>query len=440
MNLENTKTLKALFLPGGILLLCTVGALQGGWIAITRPAVDSYYLAVFIAGILLAWRFRSSRILLTFLVLLLSHRAMEFFSLGRTATVGPGRVAMESVAFLLPLNFMAISLARERGVTVSAAAPRLMLIFLQSVFVAVICRPGVSSSPKILHAALLGENLFRWTRIPQPALLLFVIALAALLGRFLLYGKAVDCGLFWSLASAFCSLQSGGIGRRASAYFATSGLILIGSIIETSYVLAYHDELTGLPARRAFNEAVLRLQHPYSVAMVDIDHFKRFNDSFGHGAGDQVLRMVAARLARVRGGGNAFRVGGEEFCILFPEKSAPEAAPYLEMLRQAVEESAFRLRGVPERRNAARGPDRRVATRGSRAQRSTTPLLLEKRLAEDVSVTVSIGLAESGARTAEVERIIQAADKALYRAKKAGRNRLEVSGKGSARRARRSIA
>ena len=66
--------------------------------------------------------------------------------------------------------------------------------------------------------------------------------------------------------------------------------------------MVYQDELTALPARRAFNDAVLHLQNNYTVAVVDIDHFKKFNDNYGHDIGDQVLRMVAGKLARVSGG------------------------------------------------------------------------------------------------------------------------------------------
>ena len=117
--------------------------------------------------------------------------------------------------------------------------------------------------------------------------------------------------------------------------------------------LAYHDELTSLPARRAFNDALLRLQKPYAVAVVDIDHFKKFNDSYGHETGDQVLRMVAGKLAGITGGGRAYRVGGEEFSILFPGKTAKDALPHLELLRSVIEVSTFRVRAGQERRRAS---------------------------------------------------------------------------------------
>ena len=65
----------------------------------------------------------------------------------------------------------------------------------------------------------------------------------------------------------------------------------------------------------------------YVLAMADVDHFKSFNDTHGHDTGDQVLKLVAARLAQVKGGGRAFRYGGEEFTVLFPDRTLDEALP-----------------------------------------------------------------------------------------------------------------
>src|SRR5437879_6962780 len=109
--------------------------------------------------------------------------------------------------------------------------------------------------------------------------------------------------------------------------------------------MAYQDGLTGLPGRRAFAEALLRLGGQYSVAMVDVDHFKRFNDTYGHDVGDQVLKMVAARLGGVGGGGASYRYGGEEFAVLFPGKAAAQAEPAMEEVRQRIERSTFTVRG-----------------------------------------------------------------------------------------------
>jgi diguanylate cyclase (GGDEF)-like protein len=248
---------------------------------------------------------------------------------------------------------------------------------------------------------------------------------AVLLYRFLVYRKPVESGLLWSLTAAFLSLQAGGLGRVASAFLATGGLILAGSIVENSYALAYRDELTELPSRRAFNDALLGLEDTYTIAMVDVDHFKKFNDTYGHETGDQVLRMVAAKLARVSGGGQAFRVGGEEFSILFPGKSTKEVLPHLEMLRTEIETGAFRARASKDRRHAPLpGHDRRKSGRRKTARRQRNAV---QSLPRELSVTVSMGVAEPS-NAQEVQHVIQAADKALYRAKQAGRNRVEAAG------------
>jgi diguanylate cyclase (GGDEF)-like protein len=442
LDLGIKGTLKSLFVPGGILLLAAVALLQGGVLPISAVAVDFYYYAVFGAGILLAWRFHSSRVLFALVILLLAHRAIEFFSVGRVASLGPGRIAFETIAFLLPINFIVLSLVRERGLAIPAITPRLVLLFLESVLVAILCRPGETTSPTLLHAAFLNRSLFHWTRIPQLALLVFAVAFGVLLVRLWLYRKPLESGLLWSLAATFLGLQANSVDRIAIAYWATAGLLLIASIIENSYVLAYHDELTSLPARRAFNEALLRLEASYSIAIVDIDHFKSFNDTYGHDTGDQVLSMVAARLASVGGGGQAFRVGGEEFSILFAGKSVKEVVPHLDSLRTLIEESRFRVRSTSERRSAPRGAGRRIEDKKSTTRRSRLRNIPEESPLSGLSVTVSIGVAEPSPKTREVEQVIQAADKALYRAKKAGRNRVETASETRSRtsRLKRNIA
>jgi diguanylate cyclase (GGDEF)-like protein len=421
LDVWNKRTLKSLAFPGGLLLLGAVILLETGFVPLSASVIDFYYYAVFLTGVLLALRFHSSRVLFALIILLLAHRSIEFFAAGNVGSAGPGRIAFEAIAFLLPVNFVILSVIRERGLVLPSIAFQFSLLFVEAVFVAIICRPGQTIGPAFFHSVFQGRDLFRWTIIPPPALLAFASAFAILLTRFMLYRKPVESGLFWSLAATFLGLQAGGLGRSSRAYIATGGLILVSSIIENSYHLAYHDELTALPARRAFNEALLGLQETYVVAAVDIDHFKNFNDTFGHDTGDEVLRMVASRLAGVTGGGQAFRVGGEEFSILFPGKSLPETLPHLESLRADIEASTFRARSVVERRVTPRGPDRRNVRRKNIRPR-TAPSQNDR-----LSVTVSIGAAVPTVRMQLVEEVIKAADKALYRAKQSGRNRVEVA-------------
>ncbi|MFB3154077.1 MAG: GGDEF domain-containing protein, partial [Candidatus Acidiferrales bacterium] len=128
---------------------------------------------------------------------------------------------------------------------------------------------------------------------------------------------------------------------------------------------------------------------------------------YGHDVGDQVLRMVAAKLAEVGGGGRAFRYGGEEFTILFPGRAVDESLPYLERIRKAVEETRFAVRGPGRPR---RKPKKARPNRQSR---------------REASITVSIGVAERDQHNARPEQVLKAADRALYTAKRAGRNRIE---------------
>jgi diguanylate cyclase (GGDEF)-like protein len=160
---------------------------------------------------------------------------------------------------------------------------------------------------------------------------------------------------------------------------------------------ARHDTLTGLANRLRLSEdleilrgRVERYGHSYCFALFDIDDFKGFNDGSGHAAGDDVLRSVSAALQReIRTGDAVYRYGGEEFLVLLPEQAIESATLAAERLRAAVE--ALR---IPH-------PGGGV-------------------------VTVSAGVAGLDEKIAGPDQLFQLADEALYRAKQAGRNRVEV--------------
>jgi diguanylate cyclase (GGDEF)-like protein len=163
--------------------------------------------------------------------------------------------------------------------------------------------------------------------------------------------------------------------------------------------LATNDALTELPNRRHFVDAVdkelersARLNLPLAMCIVDIDHFKKINDQFGHIAGDDALRQVALILRSfVRSGDIAARIGGEEFAVVLPESTAEEAvARFAEPLRVAIETARFTLNGEPRQ------------------------------------ITVSTGIAGLCPGRETRSKIMQAADAALYRAKAEGRNQVQV--------------
>jgi GGDEF domain-containing protein len=411
--------MKSLLTPG-ICLLAVAALLHTGAITLSTALITFAFCGALIAGLLMAWRFHSSRIFFALVVLFLAQRAISYFTGGHVPASGPGSTALAAVGLLLPLNFVLLSFEQEKGFTFSSVAPAGLLLFVQSVFVAVLCRTEPFAAQHALRHPQVAAPL------PFATLLAFSAAAVVLLIRFLLFHKPVENGLLWALAAGFLALRFGGVGRIASAYFATAAFLLAVSIVETSYLLAYHDELTTLPSRRAFHDALLRVVPPYSIAMVDIDHFKRCNDTYGHDTGDQVLRLVASRLSRVSGGGQAYRCGGEEFAILFPGKTTSDVVEHLEKLRSGIEASTLRLRGK-DRRQDARGPDRRSSRgRGRSPDRKAIRQLLSSTSTTEISVTASIGVATSR-QDCSAEEIVQAADKALYRAKAAGRNRIETA-------------
>jgi diguanylate cyclase (GGDEF)-like protein len=426
LRLWSKATLKSLLVPGGILLLGVAVLVYSGWLTLALPALSFLYYCALIGGMLLAWRFHSSRTFFALLVLFLAGQALALTGTGFASSGTSGWTALQAVGLLVPLNFVLIALMHERGFTVASTAPVGLFLGVESVIVAVLCRAaeGLPAVPARAHHAA-GTVL-----LPGYVLLVFAVAGTFLLVRCLLTRKPADSALLWSLTAFFLSLHFTGLIRISTVYSATAACILATSIIENSYLLAYHDELTTLPSRRAFNDALLRLQDPYSIAVVDIDHFKRFNDTYGHDTGDQVLRLVAGSLARVTGGGQAYRCGGEEFAILFPGKTTSEVVDHLEHLRATIEASEFRRRSG-DRRQVPRGPDRRnQRTRGRTRKGDAIRHLAQEKSPAPLSVTVSMGVATSTKEKPHADLVLQAADKALYRAKANGRNRVETASAG----------
>jgi diguanylate cyclase (GGDEF)-like protein len=414
--------MKSLLTPG-ICLLAIAALLHTGVVAPTALTASYAFYGVLIAGLLLTWRFHSSRIFSALLVLFLAQQAISYFSssLNPGHALKPGSNVLAALGLLLPLDLVLLSFQKEKGFAVANLAPTGVLLFVESVIVAILCRPETASATqRIAHHVISPAPL------PFAAQLGFAAAAVILLIRFFLFRKPAENGLLWALAACFLALRFGGVGRIPTAYFAAAAFLLAGAMVETSYLLAYHDELTKLPSRRAFQDALLRLEPPYSIAMLDIDHFKRCNDTYGHDTGDQVLRMVASRLARVSGGGQAYRCGGEEFAVLFPGKSTADVLDHLEQLRADIEASTLRLRG-PERRQEMRGPDRRNQRQRGRRTGHAIRQLAQTAASNEISVTASIGVATSKQGNQSVEDVINAADKALYRAKAAGRNRIETA-------------
>ncbi len=251
-------------------------------------------------------------------------------------------------------------------------------------------------------------------RPPEPPLLLrlaFAAAFAAAAWRAWPNFTPLEIAIAGALGAFLIACTWIGDPWAYALFMTASGAVLLVAVLQESYRMAFRDTLTGLPNRRALEEQLRALKPPYALAMVDVDHFKSFNDTHGHDIGDQVLRLVAARLAEVGGGGRAFRYGGEEFTVLFSGQRLRQALEHLEASRASIE--AYKM--------AVRGEDRPKSRRAGRQRRAAGKAEVSAKV---LSVTVSMGAAEPNKRLLTPAQVIKAADEALYRAKQGGRNRV----------------
>ena len=152
-------------------------------------------------------------------------------------------------------------------------------------------------------------------------------------GEFL---AAIPVGFAAAVLAFGIGMNSIALANGFSAFLMAAGLLLIITVLQTTHHMAFRDELTGLPSRRDLNESMMKLGRCYTIAMLDVDHFKNFNDTYGHDLGDQVLKIVARKIAATGGSSKHYRYGGEEFTVLFPGKDMNQAIPHLEELRQEI--------------------------------------------------------------------------------------------------------
>ncbi|MCX5876177.1 MAG: GGDEF domain-containing protein [Deltaproteobacteria bacterium] len=392
--------------PGGLLLVAALASLQHDGLAqwlfgitwILPPALG-------LVAVFLGWRFNRSRLLFGTLVVLMADQLLRRY--GGVAQIDQllARYVFQMALLALPLNLLLFSFWRERGIVTGQGLRRFAFIFFQPLLLAALF--GVRGPLIVRQLEGMTISLPLVGTLFSPALVICIVAGLGLSFRFWRNRDLLDHGFFWAMLCALLAVLAANPARQAFL-FSLAALILIVSAIEAAHRMAFRDELTTLPARRALNEALLKLSNTYTVAMVDIDFFKKFNDRYGHDVGDQVLAMVATLLGKVGGGGRPFRYGGEEFTILFPGKELKEAQPHLEALRQAVAEAGFKVRSASR---AGKNSDSRKKSGDS---------------AKKVSLTISIGMAQRDTTRKTPQAVIKAADQALYRAKEGGRNRVSI--------------
>ena len=380
------------------------GVLPGAW----RNVV--FYLPVMLAavGMVVGLRMHSGGVLIVMLtlgVVLGMVNPFEVFGIqpaGKIKWDSPNFLLMMPVNYLLGLFSLRHSWRSRRGLWTLVSA----LIWTGVITTVTVGGPGADAIRRVTSWMMaLPVDLTGLANLWEGTLLGVIVAVYLLMFAVRSHDP-VAAGLSASLMMTLPPMTRGLDNFSMAIVSSAAVLVVLVGILESMFVLAYRDGLTGLPGRRGLNDMLRQLGRRYAIAMLDVDHFKRFNDRFGHRTGDDVLKMIATRMRSIPGG-RSFRYGGEEFAVIFTGRSAQKAAYRMERFREGLARAPFVIRRVPRSSKKARG-------------RKTTRMASRQR----VRITVSIGVATPGKNGSKAPEVLAAADKALYKAKKAGRNRV----------------
>lgn len=304
---------------------------------------------------------------------------------------------------LTPVLLLLLTVLPDRGILSLRAIPHYMILGCSILFSVILIKLSPDWISSILLSDWLPARYFDWTQQPQTVLF---VSIAMFISMLVLYfvrptpHMSAGLGVLILLA---VQLHFGESNRSLNVFSSIALLMCLYAVLQESWRMAYLDELTELPARRALREKFQTMGGKYTVAMVDVDHFKKFNDTYGHDTGDAVLRMIATKLKKVTGGGTSYRYGGEEFSVVFNGKSHEDATSHLETLRETIANTPFII---------------------NRASRRKSDKKVKHKKNKSVKVTVSIGVADSKSNASSPWDVLKLSDKALYRAKAKGRNRV----------------
>jgi len=358
------------------------------------------------AGAVLGLCFAQSRITFTSLLIGVAVFAVDIAFFERPAGRGDARIILLA-GTLLPIGMAIFHRLTERGVFTRYGLVRLVVTAVAGGILVLWPRSAPWPDPT------LAETVSPWIRLPVSVLL----SAACCLPLFFLrkqhenpaMGAFLAIALLYMLTALnFRSVLWPGVQARTVLLLLSAGgaFTLLVAVLDSAWRSATLDDLTQLPGRRALKHRLARIGTAYTLGILDIDHFKQVNDRHGHAVGDQVLRFVAARL-RDHFPGRAYRLGGEEFVVLCEGSPLQEHVTAIETARESIGETPFRLRGRdrPRQRPDAPKPDARGR-------------------ADTLRVTASAGVAPARGADDDAMVVLQAADKALYRAKESGRDRL----------------
>ncbi|MGI2882439.1 GGDEF domain-containing protein [Vibrio furnissii] len=395
-----------------IILLCALWFGMNNVILVTRSNLGfagNLPYVLFIAAIAIAHLFKQSRMAMVASAMLICYWVIQY-RLQTPLSSGSTLLELSLLAILLPVACLLSYAFKNGGLFSRGFATYLGILAMFGVWCFLIITQYESGGFAQLSEGLL-YSVDQVSKLPF-ILVLYLAALVGVTSIFVLTkNRLMDVVIYTSIllaANTFIFFQ---IQYVSSTMFSLAGVLLILYLLSASYEMAFNDRLTQLPGRHALELDMRHLGRKFTVAMVDVDHFKSFNDSYGHETGDDVLKLVGARLRMVQGRAKVYRYGGEEFTVLFKGKTAEQAMDYLELLRADIEAYDLVIRNLESRpKNDKDGAK----------QRSDS-----KRMS--VNITVSIGLCDSTLQR-DPNEALKFADQALYAAKKAGRNCVKNAG------------
>ena len=265
------------------------------------------YIVLLLGTAISAW-FNRSRALIMLASLLAAYAGYNLAS-----NLGPQSFAVGAVstasAVLVPFNVLLALAFPERGVRQYRNYRWLLLGLAEILIVIWIANAGRSDLSGTAWRDVLDHWSLRSAPTPLVARILLVAAVAAALARawprrgpkeLRKEPRPLDIGIAAALVAFFIGCTWMDVQAAFGAFMSAAGVILLAAVLQESHRLAFRDELTNLPSRRALEERLTGLGPTYAIGMIDVDHFKQFNDAHGHHIGDQVLKLVAARLAAIQ--------------------------------------------------------------------------------------------------------------------------------------------
>jgi len=410
MTPELRSLLKVVTIPA-VLLFATFYHIP----LLTKPLPDVIHLSLpylpfifLIIGLILSWVFHNCRAFNLLLLFIVIYIALDKMLWHPVIKIDKQLVYLLLVS-LIPINYVYNLIAKERGILSLYGIKRLIFMLVQLGIITALLLYPYPAVKETLNTVYFKQAIFEQTAISQPLILALIISGFIYIIRLLQTSDVLLAGILASFISITTALHFVQYPQVATAFIILAELLIIISITISAYSMAYLDELTNLPSRRALTQNMSTLGKRYTIAMVDVDHFKKFNDKYGHDVGDQVLKKLANQLRSVRGG-KPFRYGGEEFTLLFPNKNIDEARLFCENLCKTVAADPFLLR------SKTRPKIKKEAANQNANITKVTPL----------NITISIGLAERSEEYPKASLVIKQADKALYRAKNNGRNQVAI--------------